>query len=170
MDFTATSNCYKMSKCSRSLYFSHQRLETVHILALVYRIHFRKHCIDVPWPSESLSVAVNMPWDEGRKGGHRVETEGRFSMGEEIWLNQYFLSAQPSRIPVLWKEGPSTRPPISKRQLQPAAITLQVSANIGSHGQIHEELKHMWNGFRLTAFFPKLAWPVPKRESEITQP
>lgn len=111
-----------------------------------------------------------MRWDEGRKGGHRVETEGRFSMGEEIWLNQYFLSAQPSRIPVLWKEGPSPSPPISKRQLQPAAITLQVSANIGSHGQIHEELKHMWNGFRLTAFFPKLAWPVPKRESETTQP
>ena len=43
---------------------------------------------------------MNMPRGEmkGEKEDHLAETEPSFPMGEEIWLNQYYLSAQPSRI------------------------------------------------------------------------
>lgn len=146
-------------------------ISSVCILVLLCGGLFGKYYTRCAFTTQLSAVAMNMPW--GKTKEERRPKKWRQSKGplweRKWWLNQYFLSVQPRIMPAPWEEGPSPRPPISKHQFQPAANTFQVSANIGTMTKIHEELKHMGHDFRLTAFFPKLGWTAPKRESETTQ-
>lgn len=147
-----TSNCYKM--LSISALFSSETGNSLHSGPDLQMLLWEALCRPRPWPCESYPVAMNMPWDETKEEEETNEwrQSKRFSMGEEMMAEPIFSvsAAKQNASPV--RGGPSPKPRLSKYHLPPSTNTAQVSANIEPHDQIHEEHKHMWNDFWLTAF------------------